>query len=141
VTKQRRLTTVEKVLFLKTVDIFAHADIEELGRIAGLMEEVRFASGETIYHEGETVEAIYVILEGRAAVERNGKIMREAAQKEVLGILAALDLYSALYTVAAREPIDALKLNVQDFQDVLSSDFQLVKAVFRVLAQRLRESA
>jgi CRP-like cAMP-binding protein len=141
VTEKRNLSTVEKVLFLKTVDIFAHATIEVLGRIAGLMEEISFASGERIYREGETVEAIYVILKGRAVVEGHGKILREAAEREALGLLAALDLYAALYTVIAREPIQALKLNVQDFQDILSSDFELVKAVFRVMAQRLRNNA
>jgi CRP-like cAMP-binding protein len=135
------LSTVEKVLFLKTVDIFAHATIEVLGRIAGLMEEISFASGERIYREGETVEAIYVILKGRAVVEGRGKILREVAEREALGLLAALDLYAALYTVTAIEPIQALKLNVQDFQDILSSDFELVKAVFRVMAQRLRNDA
>jgi CRP-like cAMP-binding protein len=87
------------------------------------------------------VEAIYVILKGRAVVEGDGKILREAGEREALGLLAALDLYAALYTVTAREPIQALKLNVQDFQDILSSDFELVKAVFRVMAQRLRNNA
>jgi len=31
------------------VDIFEHATVEQLGRIAGLMEEVNFEAGETIH--------------------------------------------------------------------------------------------
>jgi CRP-like cAMP-binding protein len=139
VTEQRSLSTVEKVLFLKTVDIFERATIEELGRIAALTEEVRFEAGETIYREGEAVDAIYIILSGRARVENNGKIVHEAGEKSLLGMLAALDFNSALHTVTATQPIHALKLNVQDFEDILSLDFELVKAVFRALAQRLRE--
>jgi CRP-like cAMP-binding protein len=139
VAEHRSLSTVEKVLFLKTVDIFARAAIEELGRVAGLTEEVKFQAGETIYREGETVEAIYIIFKGRAAVQRKGNILREMGERDTLGVLAALDLNSALHTVTAREPIHALKLNVQDFQDILSLDFELVKAVFRALTQRLRE--
>ena len=71
--EQRRLATIEKVIFLKSVDIFSHATIEELGRVAALTEEVHFEPGETIYREGEPTDAIYLILTGRVAVEGNGQ--------------------------------------------------------------------
>jgi CRP-like cAMP-binding protein len=136
--EQTRLTTIEKVIFLKSVDIFEHAPIEELGRVAALMEEAQFEAGETIYREGEPLEAIYIILKGRVAVQSNGKIIREMGEKRAVGTLSALDFNSALRTVKAIEPIHALKLQVQDFQDILSLDFELVKAVFRVVAQQIR---
>jgi CRP/FNR family transcriptional regulator, cyclic AMP receptor protein len=136
--EDQRLSTVEKVLFLKSVGIFAHAAIEELGRIATLMQEVRFETGETIYREGNPIDAIYVILRGRVAVQSAEGVAREAREHDVVGALASLDLGVALRTVTALEPVHALKLAVQDFQDLLASDFNLVKAVFRVVAQRIR---
>lgn len=136
--EEQRLTTVEKVLFLKAVEIFAHAAIEELGRIAMLMQEVRFEAGETIYREGSSVDAIYVILKGRVAVQSGGQVIRELNEHQVVGALAALDRGVALRTVTALEPVQALKLSVPDFQDVLASDFDLVKAVFRIIAQQIR---
>jgi|SRR5919106_1399676 CRP-like cAMP-binding protein len=136
--EQTRLTTIEKVIFLKSVDIFEHAPIEELGRVAALMEEAQFEAEETIYREGEPLEAIYIILKGRVAVQSNGKVIREMGEKRAVGTLSALDFNSALRTVKAIEPIHALKLQVQDFQDILSLDFELVKAVFRVVAQQIR---
>ena len=71
--EQGTLTAIEKVIFLKSVDIFKHATIEELGGVAALTEEVHFQPGETIYREGEPVDAIYFVLKGRVAVEGNGK--------------------------------------------------------------------
>jgi CRP/FNR family transcriptional regulator, cyclic AMP receptor protein len=136
--EDQRLSTVEKVLFLKSVGIFAHAAIEELGRIATLMQEVRFETGETIYREGNPIDAIYVILRGRVAVQSAERVIREAREHDVVGALASLDLGVALRTVTALEPVHALKLAVQDFQDLLASDFNLVKAVFRVVAQHIR---
>lgn len=133
------LSTVEKVLFLKSVDIFEHAAIEELGRIAALTREARFGAGEAIYREGDPVDAIYIILSGRAEVRSNSKVVREVGAKHAVGVLAALDLNSALRTVTAREPVHVLELNVQDFQDVLASDFELVKAVLRVVAEHIRQ--
>ena len=134
-----KLSTVEKVLLLKKADIFARASIEQLGRIALLTQEVRFAAGETIYRAGEAADAIYIVLKGRATVERYGKLINEIGENEALGVVVALDdAGPALHTVVAKEPIHALKLDVRDFQDVLSLDFELVKAVFRAIAQRLR---
>ena len=135
----RLLSTVEKVLLLKRAEIFARASIEELGRVTALTEEVQFDTGEVIYREGEPVESIYFILQGRAAVEHDGKVIQEIGNNHPLGVLAALDIAPAIHTVRAKEPIHALKLNAQDFQDLLSLDFELVKAVFRSLAQRLRQ--
>jgi CRP-like cAMP-binding protein len=102
------------------------------------MQEVRFESGETIYREGNPIDAVYVILRGRVAVQNGGRVVREARERHVIGALAALDLGVALRTVTALEPVEALKLSVQDFQDFLASDFDLVKAVFRVIAQKIR---
>ena len=59
---EKHLTVIEKVIFLKSVDIFEHATVEQLGHIAGLTEEVNFEAGETIYKEGEPGETMYVIL-------------------------------------------------------------------------------
>ena len=77
---EKSLSTIEKMIFLKSVEIFEHAAIEELGRIAALTEEIRFESGETIYQEGSPVDAIYIILQGRAAVLNAGKIVREVGE-------------------------------------------------------------
>lgn len=137
--EQGKLTTIEKVIFLKSVDIFKHAAIEQLGGVAALTEEVHYQPGETIFREGEPTDAIYLILKGRVAVERNGRRVREVGEKQAFGTVAALDLNQAVHTVKAMDPVDALKLNAQDFHDILSLDFELVQAVFRALCRLIRE--
>ncbi|MBI4525589.1 MAG: cyclic nucleotide-binding domain-containing protein [Deltaproteobacteria bacterium] len=139
VTKEKTLSTIEKVVFLKSIDIFAHATVEQLGRIAGLTEEVRFEPNEPIFHEGEPVDAIYLLLKGKVTVEKNGQKVREMSEKQAFGTVAALDLGPAVHTVKAIDPVYALKLNAQDFHDILSLDFELAQAVFRALCQLIRE--
>jgi hypothetical protein len=39
--QEKELSTIEKVLFLKSIDLFAQAAIEELGRVAALTVDVR----------------------------------------------------------------------------------------------------
>jgi CRP/FNR family transcriptional regulator, cyclic AMP receptor protein len=139
--EQGTLTTLEKVIFLKSVDIFKHATIEELGGVAALTEEAHFEAGETIYREGEPVDAIFLILKGRAVVEGSGKVLRELGERQAFGTVAALDLKPAIHTVRATVPVTALKLNTQDLQDLLSLDFDLVRVVIRSLCGLVREFA
>jgi CRP-like cAMP-binding protein len=77
---------------------------------------------------------------GHVAVERNGKRIREVGQTETFAIVAALDQNPAVHTVTALEPVHALKLNAQDFHDILSVDYELVRAVFRALCGMIREN-
>ena len=132
------LSTIEKILFLKSVDVFAHTTIEELGRIATLTQEVRFEPGETIFREGDPVDALYLMLKGRVMVEKGGVKIREIGEKETFATLAALDLEPADHTVKALEPVHALKLNALDFHEILAQDYALVRSVFRVLSQLIR---
>jgi CRP/FNR family transcriptional regulator, cyclic AMP receptor protein len=137
--EQKRLATIEKVVFLKSLDIFSHATIEELGRIAALTEEVHFDPGETIFRKGEPTDAIYLILAGRVAIEGNGQIVREVTEKQAFGTVAALDRSPALHTVKAKDAVYALKLNAQDFDDILAIDFECVRAVIHALCRIIRE--
>ncbi len=66
--------------------------------------------------------------------------MRVGERQAIGMVVAALDLCPAIHTVKALTPVHALKLNVQDFHDLLSLDFELVKAVFRVLCRLIREA-
>lgn len=136
---EAQLSTVERILFLKSVDLFEPAAIEELGRIATVAEEVDFAAGQTIYRADDPVPAIFVIVTGRAAVRHNGKLLREVGAKHALGALAALDVDAALHDVTALEPVHALKIAAPDFQDLLAANFELVKALIRIVARHVRD--
>ena len=135
---ENNLTTIEKVIFLKSVDIFEHATVEQLGRIAGLMEEINFDARETIYNEGDAGDALYVILSGRVALERNGSTIRELKEKEAFGTLEVLDFHPRASNAKAIDPVRALKLNGQEFHDLLSVDFEVVEAVLRMLCGVVR---
>ena len=132
------LSTIEKVIFLKSVDIFEHATVEQLGRIAGLTQEVHFDPGETIFTEGELGDAFYLLLSGRVFIEKNGNTLREMKEKEAFGTLEVLDFHPRATTAKALDQVRALKLNGQEFHDLLSLDIEMVQAVFRMLCGLVR---
>jgi len=140
VSDNRQLSTIEKVVFLKLVDMFEHATIEQLAGIAARTEEVEIRAGQTVFREGEPTDAIYLIVEGVVLLERNKQMVGEVGSRGVFGTVAALDLSPAVHTVTTKSRVHALKLNVQDFHDLLALDFELVKAVFQFLCQLIRQT-
>jgi CRP-like cAMP-binding protein len=135
---EKNLTTIEKVIFLKSVDIFEHATVEQLGRIAGLVEEVHFEAGQIIYKEGDPGDALYVILSGRVLLERSGSTLRELKEKEAFGTVEVLDFHPRGGTAKALDHVRALKLNGQEFYELLALDIEMVQAVFRTLCGVIR---
>jgi CRP-like cAMP-binding protein len=136
--KEDNLSIIEKVIFLKSVDIFEHATVEQLGRIAGLTEEVHFEPGETIFKEGEPGDAFYLLLSGRVSIEKNGNTFLELKEKEALGTMDVLDFHTRSVTAKAVDKVRALKLNGQEFHDLLSLDIEMVQAVLRMLCGLVR---
>jgi CRP-like cAMP-binding protein len=135
-----KLAAIEKVIFLKSVDIFAHLKIEQLGRVAGLTTEVRFRPGDTIVREGEPIDAVYLLLSGRVALEKGGRKTREIGEGNAFGTVAALDFNPAVQTIKAIDHVHALRLDARDLHDLLSQDFELVEGVIRVLCRMIRAS-
>lgn len=138
--EQKSLTIIEKVIFLKSMDIFAHATVEQLGAIAAMTGEIDFEGGQAIYRQGEPADAIYLILRGSVTVKRDGQMLREMGDKQAIGTVAALDLCPAPHDVTAVKPVHALELKCADFHDLLALDYDLVKAVFRSLCLMIRQN-
>ena len=135
---ENNLTIIEKIIFLKSVDIFEHATVEQLGRIAGLTEEVHFAPAETIFEEGDPGDALYLLLSGRVLLDRNGNTLREMKEKEAFGTLEVLDFHLRTVSARALDHVRALKLSGREFHDLLSLDIEMVEAVFRMLCDLVR---
>lgn len=135
---QNNLITVEKVIFLKSVNLFEHATVEQLGRIAGLLKEVHFEPGAAIFAEGDPSDALYLLLSGHVSLYRNGSMIRELNEREAFGTLEVLDFHPRVVTAQAVDSVRTLKLNGEEFHDLLSFDIEMVEAVFRTLCDLVR---
>ncbi len=71
-------------------------------------------------------------------IERNGNTLREMKEKETFGTLEVLDFHPRATTAKAADQVRALKLNGQEFHDLLSLDIEMVQAVFRMLCGLVR---
>ena len=132
------LSIIEKVLLLQGVDILAETETEHLARIAAVAQEVHFEQGTTIFREGEASDALYIIVEGVVSLRKGSREKERVKDKETFGMWALLDESPRLVTAMAIADTAALRIEREDFHDVLSDHFDIARGIFKCLVRMIR---
>lgn len=133
------LTIVEKVIFLQDVDIFEYISTEDLAYIAAITEEVTMESGQAIYSEGEASDSMYVVVEGTVRLHKDDAEIMVARQKDVFGTWALFDDDQRLVNASTIEKTHVLKIDKEDFFDLLSDHINITESLFKALVKRIRK--
>ena len=134
------MTIVEKVMFLKGIDLFSALSAEDLAEIAAISEEVTRDEGDVILTEGEHGDVLYFVLEGRVRVKKGSKIIAELGAREIFGEMALLDPGPRSATVEAVSDVILLSIGRDDFDDIMRERPEVPIGVMKVLVRRLREA-
>ncbi len=134
------ISTVEKVLFLKGVDLFKSIPGEELSHIAQITEEVELRSTQTIFQEGEHGDAMYLIVDGKVKVHSGEKVFAELGEKQSFGEMSILDTEPRSASVTAMSDLTLLKIQRDDFMEILAEKPEISQGIIKVLTRRLREA-
>ena len=132
------LTTLQKAEFIRGVDIFSHATVEELFRLASIAQEVRFAPQEVIFREGDVGDALYPIFRGQVELSCNEKGMTEVAGPgQAFGLYSVLTREPRYATAKAVEDTLALRIGGEDLYTLLSNNMEIVVSIFKHFAKTL----
>lgn len=117
--------------------------LERVGRWA---REARVAAGDAVVRRWQAARDFYVIVEGRAMVERDGRPLAELGPGDFFGELAALDWgagygYARQATVRAIEPLRLLVLAPGHLGRLMADAPAVDAAVRRAARERLRAAA
>ncbi|MFN7133137.1 MAG: cyclic nucleotide-binding domain-containing protein [Myxococcales bacterium] len=134
------ISTVEKVLFLKSLDIFSQVPGEDLAQIALITSEESRDSGEEIFAEGEVGDALYIVLDGKVRVHKKDRVLAELGERECFGEMAILDASPRSATVTAMTDVALLKIPRDDFQEIMSEKHAIAVGIIKVLTRRLRSA-
>lgn len=133
------LLTVERVLFLRMVEIFAAIDEDVLVNLAGEMKEREFKAGEPIIAEGELGRTLYVVVDGKVRIHKGDKDIATLGSKGVFGEMAALDPHPRTASVTAVEDTRLLELDHAVLFEELTGNSELARGIIRFLVGRFRE--
>ncbi len=130
---------------LKTIALLSTLSDEEVEHVRERAVIKKFLKNETILHEEDTNEFLYMILSGSVKVvqtTQDGKEMVLAMHRsrDFFGEMSLLDGKTVPATVVAMEDSLVAIMSKKDFYSVLFSQKALLEAVLRILCSRLRES-
>jgi MFS family permease len=121
-----RLAELEpRIRVLEVLGIFAAAPRPVLERLAGAATEVEAPAGTVVIRQGETADALYVIVSGEVAVTRRTgdeppRFLTTIRGPGYVGEIGLLEEIPRTATVAAVEPTRLWRIEGPDFLDALN---------------------
>jgi CRP-like cAMP-binding protein len=134
------LSTVEKVLFLKSIELFSQIPGEDLAQVALIATEETREANEEVMREGDSGDALYLVLEGQVRVHRGDKEIARLGERECFGEMAILDASPRSATVTAVTEITLLKIGREEFQEIMAEKPEIALGIIKVLSRRLRSA-
>lgn len=135
------LTVIEKVMFLQNADVFSIVPTEELAYLAAIAEEVSYISGDVIYMEHDSADALYIVIDGKVRLHKDDREITIADSKDAFGTWALFDETPRVVTATVLEESRLLRIDREDFYDILSDHVQIIQGIFKTLVKRLRSLA
>ncbi len=119
------------------VPLFQMFSASELASIARIANEVIVEAGRVLCWQGDVGNEFFLILEGEATVQRNGKKVATLGPLEYFGELALLTRYPRNATVIAETGMTLFVLSQREFKTVIDSCPALAHKLLAGLAERL----
>jgi CRP-like cAMP-binding protein len=132
------LTVVEKVIFLQNVDVFGSVSSEQLSYVAAIADVVSFLEGDDIYAANDVTDALYVVIDGRVRLHRDGEEIMTAGPKEAFGTWALLDDEPRVATATVVEDARLLRVDRDDFMELLTDHSEITQGLFKTVVGRMR---
>lgn len=139
------MSTYDIRLFLRRVPLFYTLTESQIDMLAVGSARRSFSKGRTIVAEGEPSQSLYVLLSGRAKVQRSdseGKevILAVLGAGEFFGEMSLIDDEPRSASVITLEPCDFLAIPKENFLSVLRQSTEICLGVMRGLVKRLRSA-
>jgi len=125
-------------LALKNVELFHEIPGEVLAHIATLLEEELFEKGAYVVNQGDLGRELYIIVSGEVDVLADGKKVDVMSDGAYFGEMAIIDSQPRAADVVANTDLVVLRMEMDDFHEILTQQEQIAIGVIRVLNRRIR---
>jgi len=128
----------EKLDLLHGIPLFSGLDKRQLLRLGQLTDEVDVADGRTLMRQGERGDELFIVIEGKLRVERDGQVIAHRGAGEFLGEIALVDEGPRSATVISDGPARLLVVGHRAFHTLMDEFPEIQLVVLRELARRVR---
>ncbi|HTQ29874.1 MAG TPA: cyclic nucleotide-binding domain-containing protein [Opitutaceae bacterium] len=126
-----------KLAFLRRLPICSHWGSQATARFAQLSQIVKYPEGEMIMHEGDNVQAFYIIYDGSVQAMRGSKRVGRIRRGGFFGEISLLQNGVATASLIAREETLCLALSRADFLRFVRHNYYVAMELERVSSRRL----
>ena len=130
----------EKIEMLRKVPLFADLSQRAIGQIADASGERKRPEGSIVALQGAPGLEMFVLLEGKAHVERDKKTLARLKEGDCFGEMSLIDYEPRNASVFAETDVTMLVIHTRTFQRLLKEP-SLSSAIMRVLSHRLRTAS
>ncbi len=134
------MITVEKVLFLQKVSIFAGLDSQTLRQAAEITEEVVYPAGTPVFADGDPGDAVYMIHDGSVRIHKGDVVFRELEAPAYFGEMSLLNDEPRSASVTAVSDCLMLRIDQEAFRELLILYPQAALDIIRILSQYLLQA-
>ena len=128
----------EKLELLKSIPLFAGFGRHELERLGMLTDQVDLPAGRVLMRQDEAGQEAFIIVRGRAEITRDGRVISERGNGDILGEIALVDEGPRTATVTLTEPSQLLVVGHRDFHTLMDEMPAVRTQVLESLARRVR---
>jgi len=135
------LSTIEKAMLLEKVDHFDAVDTDHLAAIASIASEQSHAAGDEIYRADDIGDGMYLVVDGVVELRRGDQIIARAEAGQPFGAWALFDAEPRMVTAVAADGCRLLRIDREDFADLMAEDVVVAQSLLRSVARKLRDLA
>jgi CRP/FNR family transcriptional regulator, cyclic AMP receptor protein len=126
---------------LSRVPLFSRLSRKELEFLASRTDEVDVKADYTLIKQGSPADTFYVLMEGEATVDVDGKSRPPLRAGDFFGEISMLDRGPATATVVTVTPVRAMVMSHAQFRDAIKGSDPLLLTVMAAMADRLRRDS
>jgi CRP-like cAMP-binding protein len=123
---------------LSGVPLFSHLTKRELEFVATRADEVEVPAGKKLTTQGRPGDSFYILLDGEAYVDVDGKPRRILKPGDFFGEISMLDRGLASATVTTKAAARLLVMSHAQFRDAIKGSDGLLVKVLAAMGERLR---
>jgi CRP-like cAMP-binding protein len=135
------MTTVERVVALHRVGLFADVPGRTLAPLAQRASEIEVPAGTLVIAEGAVEQHLYAVVRGQLRVHRGERTITTLGAGSTVGELAALVPEPRSASVTALEQTTLLRIDRPLLEELLADRPALASGVIAALVAMLRERA
>ena len=132
------LTTIERVIALQDVDIFSQVSTEHLAYLAAIAQEENVVAGTVVFAARDPAGAMYLVVEGRVRLHLDQLEINVVGPGDAFVTWALFDDEPRVSAATALEDSLLLRLDKEDFIDLLADNVDITQGVLKALVKRVR---